>query len=39
MVYLGGKQAYKLPNENLVDHIVALCEQKAAEIEATRGAA
>jgi len=38
MVYLGGKQAYKLPNENLVDHIVALCEQKAAEIEATRGA-
>ncbi len=39
MVYLAGKQAYKLPNENLVDHIVALCEQKAAEIEATRGAA
>jgi len=39
MIYLGGKQAYKLPNENLIDHIVALCEQKAAEIEATRGAA
>ena len=39
MVYLAGKQAYKLPNENLIDHIVALCEQKAAEIEATRGEA
>lgn len=39
MVYLGGKQAYKLPNENLVDHIVALVEQKAAEIDASRGAA
>lgn len=39
MIYLGGKQSYKLPNENLIDHIVALCEQKAAEIEATRGAA
>ncbi|BCW87941.1 4-hydroxy-3-methylbut-2-en-1-yl diphosphate synthase (flavodoxin) [Alphaproteobacteria bacterium SO-S41] len=37
MIYLGGKQAYKLPNENLIDHVVALCEQKAAEIEATRG--
>jgi (E)-4-hydroxy-3-methylbut-2-enyl-diphosphate synthase len=39
MVYLGGKQAYKLPNENLVEHIVALVEQKAAEIDAGRGAA
>jgi (E)-4-hydroxy-3-methylbut-2-enyl-diphosphate synthase len=38
MIYLNGKQAYKLPNADLVDHVVALCEQKAAEIEATRGA-
>lgn len=33
MVYLGGKQAYKLDNERLVDHIVELCEKHAAEIE------
>ncbi len=38
MVYLGGKQAYKLPNDRLVDHIVELCEKRAAEIEAERGA-
>ena len=36
MVYLNGKPAYKLDNANLVDHIVALCEKKAAEIEAER---
>jgi (E)-4-hydroxy-3-methylbut-2-enyl-diphosphate synthase len=34
MVYLGGKQAYKLDNDRLVDHIVDLCEKHAAEIEA-----
>jgi (E)-4-hydroxy-3-methylbut-2-enyl-diphosphate synthase len=34
MVYLGGKQAYKLDNDRLVDHIVELCEKHAAEIEA-----
>jgi (E)-4-hydroxy-3-methylbut-2-enyl-diphosphate synthase len=34
MVYLGGKQAYKLDNDRLVDHIVELCEKNAAEIEA-----
>ena len=33
MVYLGGKQAYKLDNDRLVDHIVELCEKHAAEIE------
>lgn len=37
MVYLGGKRAYKLDNERLVDHIVELCERHAAEIEAGRG--
>ena len=36
MIYLGGKRAYKLDNERLVDHIVELCEKKAAEIEAQR---
>ena len=38
MIYLAGKQAYKQPNEDLVEHIVALCEKKAAEIEAARAA-
>jgi (E)-4-hydroxy-3-methylbut-2-enyl-diphosphate synthase len=36
MVYLNGEPAYKLDNARLVDHIVELCEKKAAEIEATR---
>lgn len=39
MIYLGGKQAYKLSNEALVDHIVQLCEVRAAAIEAERGTA
>ncbi len=37
MIYLNGKPAYKLDNEGLVDHVVELCEKKAAEIEAARG--
>ncbi len=36
MIYLNGKPAYKLDNARLVDHVVELCEKKAAEIEATR---
>ena len=36
MVYLDGKQSHKLANADLVEHIVALCEKKAAEIEAKR---
>ena len=36
MVYLNGKPAYKLDNASLVDHVVELCEKKAAEIEASR---
>jgi (E)-4-hydroxy-3-methylbut-2-enyl-diphosphate synthase len=39
MVYLNGKPAYKLDNKALVDHVVELCEKKAAEIEAARNAA
>src|SRR3954454_23426487 len=34
MVYLDGKPAYKLDNGKLVDHVVDLCEKRAAEIEA-----
>src|SRR3984957_8688677 len=36
MIYLNGKPSYKLDNDGLVDHVVELCEKKAAEIEATR---
>jgi (E)-4-hydroxy-3-methylbut-2-enyl-diphosphate synthase len=38
MIYLNGKPAYKLDNAKLVDHVVELCEKKAAEIERERGA-
>ncbi len=34
MIYLNGKPAYKLENTKLIDHVVELCEKKAAEIEA-----
>ena len=37
MIYLNGKPAYRLDNDNLVEHVVELCEKKAAEIEAARG--
>ena len=36
MIYLNGKPVYKLDNRALVDHVVELCEKKAAEIEASR---
>src|SRR5437868_12163177 len=36
MIYLNGKPVYKLDNASLVDHVVELCEKKAAEIEANR---
>jgi (E)-4-hydroxy-3-methylbut-2-enyl-diphosphate synthase len=39
MIYLDGKPSYKLDNEKLVDHVVALCERRAAEIEARTGEA
>lgn len=35
MVYLDGKPVYKLENANLIDHVVGLCENRAAEIRAT----
>jgi len=36
-IYLNGKPAYRLDNEDLVEHVVELCEKKAAEIETARG--
>ncbi|HSC17576.1 MAG TPA: flavodoxin-dependent (E)-4-hydroxy-3-methylbut-2-enyl-diphosphate synthase [Rhizomicrobium sp.] len=39
MIYLDGKPAYKLDNKKLVDHVVELCEKRAAEIEARSPAA
>ena len=38
MVYLAGKQDHKLGNEGMVDHIVHLVEQRAAQIEAEKAA-
>jgi len=38
MIYLNGQAVYKLENKALVDHVVELCEKKAAEIEAGRQA-
>jgi (E)-4-hydroxy-3-methylbut-2-enyl-diphosphate synthase len=35
MVYLNGEPVYKLENAGLVDHVVELCEKKAAELEAS----
>lgn len=39
MIYLNGKPVYKLENVALVEHVVDLCEKKAAEIEASRNSA
>ncbi len=36
MIYLNGQPVYKLDNAQLVDHVVDLCEKKAAEIERAR---
>ncbi len=33
MVYLAGKQDHKLDNDRMIDHIVELVEQRAAELE------
>ena len=37
MVYLAGKQDHKMSNEGMIEHIVKLVEQKAAEMEAAKG--
>jgi len=36
MVYLGGQQSHKLSNKEMIDHVVAQVEAKAAEIDAER---
>ena len=33
MIYLDGKPAYRLENTKLIEHVVELCEKKAAEID------
>ena len=38
MVYMAGKQSHRMSNDEMVDHIVELVEQKAAAIEAEKGA-
>ncbi|MEO1656799.1 MAG: flavodoxin-dependent (E)-4-hydroxy-3-methylbut-2-enyl-diphosphate synthase [Pseudomonadota bacterium] len=39
MLYLGGVPAHKLENEKMIDRLVELCEEKAAEVEAAAAAA
>jgi (E)-4-hydroxy-3-methylbut-2-enyl-diphosphate synthase len=39
MVYLAGKQAHKITNDQMVDHIVELVEEKAAQIQAEQAQA
>lgn len=39
MLYLGGVPAEKLQNDDMIEKLVALCEEKAAEIEAEKAAA
>jgi (E)-4-hydroxy-3-methylbut-2-enyl-diphosphate synthase len=39
MVYVAGKQSHKMGNDRMIDHIVELVEQRAAEIEASGEAA
>jgi (E)-4-hydroxy-3-methylbut-2-enyl-diphosphate synthase len=36
MIYLDGKPAYKLDNAKLIDHVFALCEKKAAELDSAK---
>ena len=38
MVYLAGKQDHRISNDEMIDHIVAQVEARAAEIEAARAA-
>jgi (E)-4-hydroxy-3-methylbut-2-enyl-diphosphate synthase len=38
-VYLNGSQAHRLKDENIVQHLVKLVEEKAAQIEAEKAAA
>ncbi|MGH6991201.1 MAG: flavodoxin-dependent (E)-4-hydroxy-3-methylbut-2-enyl-diphosphate synthase, partial [Stellaceae bacterium] len=37
-VYVAGVPHHRLKDENIVDHLVAMVEKKAAEIEAAKAA-
>ncbi len=39
MVYMAGRQDHKMTNDQMVDHIVELVEQRAAQIESAQGQA
>ncbi len=39
MIYLAGKQDHKLSNDQMVDHIVGLVEERAANLDAEKAAA
>ena len=38
MVYLAGKQDHKMTNDQMIDHIVELVEERAEKIEAAKAA-
>ena len=38
-VYINGNQAHRLKDESIVEHLVKMVENKAAEIEAEKAAA
>lgn len=38
MVYMAGKQSHRMSNEEMIDHIVGLVEERAARIEAEKAA-
>ena len=38
MAYIGGVPAFKLKNEDMIDKLVEMVEEKAAEIEAAKAA-
>jgi (E)-4-hydroxy-3-methylbut-2-enyl-diphosphate synthase len=38
-IFLNGKPVYRIENTDLIEHVVELCEKKAAEIEAADNAA
>ena len=38
MVYIAGRQSHKMTNDQMIDHIVALVERRAAELEAAQAA-
>jgi (E)-4-hydroxy-3-methylbut-2-enyl-diphosphate synthase len=39
MVYMAGKADHKLANDHMIEHIVGLVEQRAAQLEAEKAAA